>query len=82
MNDNPYSFILTDQPQSMMSIPDAKEVGMELNSLEQIISTWLAARWNAVGKKENINSVLKVKSNMDSGVLWDSEGSRGCTSDT
>ena len=70
VNDNPYSFILTDQPQSMMSIPDAKEVGMELNSLSKSFNM---AGWRVgmlLGKKENINSVLKVKSNMDSGMFY------------
>ena len=35
VNDNPYSFILTDRPQSMLSVPGAMEVGMELNSLSK-----------------------------------------------
>ena len=70
VNDNPYSFILTDKPQSLMSIPDAKEVGMELNSLSKSFNM---AGWRVgmlLGKKENINSVLKVKSNMDSGMFY------------
>jgi LL-diaminopimelate aminotransferase len=70
VNDNPYSFILTDQPQSMMSILGAKEVGLELNSLSKSFNM---AGWRVgmvLGNKENINAVLKVKSNMDSGMFY------------
>ena len=70
INDNPYSFVLTDQPQSMMSVPGAKEVGMELNSLSKSFNM---AGWRVgmlLGNKENINAVLKVKSNMDSGMFY------------
>ena len=70
VNDNPYSFVLTDQPQSMMSVPGAKEVGMELNSLSKSFNM---AGWRVgmvLGNKENINAVLKVKSNMDSGMFY------------
>ncbi|MGA0374397.1 MAG: pyridoxal phosphate-dependent aminotransferase [Flavobacteriaceae bacterium] len=70
VNDNPYSFVLTDQPQSMMSVPGAKEVGMELNSLSKSFNM---AGWRVgmvLGNQENINAVLKVKSNMDSGMFF------------
>ncbi len=70
VNDNPYSFILTDQPQSMLSIPGATEVGMELNSLSKSFNM---AGWRVgmlLGNQENINAVLKVKSNMDSGMFF------------
>ena len=70
VNDNPYSFILTDQPKSMMSVPGANEVGMELNSLSKSFNM---AGWRVgmlLGNKENINAVLKVKSNMDSGMFY------------
>ena len=70
INDNPYSFVLTDQPQSMMSVPGAKEVGMELNSLSKSFNM---AGWRVgmlLGNKENINAVLKFKSNMDSGMFY------------
>lgn len=69
VNDNPYSFILTDKPQSMLSIPGAIGVGMELNSLSKSFNM---AGWRVgmvVGNKENIKAVLKVKSNMDSGMF-------------
>ena len=70
VNDNPYSFVLTDQPQSMMSVPGANEVGMELNSLSKSFNM---AGWRVgmvLGNKENINAILKVKSNMDSGMFF------------
>jgi aspartate/methionine/tyrosine aminotransferase len=70
VNDNPYSFVLTDQPQSLMSVPGAQEVGMELNSLSKSFNM---AGWRVgmvLGNKENINEVLKVKSNMDSGMFY------------
>ena len=69
VNDNPYSFILTDKPHSMLSIPGAIGVGMELNSLSKSFNM---AGWRVgmvVGNEENIKAVLKVKSNMDSGMF-------------
>ena len=69
VNDNPYSFILTDRPQSMLSVPGAMEVGMELNSLSKSfnMSGWRVGM--VLGNKENIKALLKVKSNMDSGMF-------------
>ena len=70
VNDNPYSFVLTDHPQSMMSVPGAKAVGMELNSLSKSFNM---AGWRVgmvLGNQKNINAVLKVKSNMDSGMFY------------
>lgn len=70
VNDNPYSFILTDKPQSMLSIPGAIGVGMELNSLSKSFNM---AGWRIgmlSGKKSVISEVLKVKSNMDSGMFF------------
>ncbi|RPG65218.1 MAG: aminotransferase class I/II-fold pyridoxal phosphate-dependent enzyme [Flavobacteriaceae bacterium TMED121] len=69
VNDNPYSFILTDRPQSMLSVPGAMEVGMELNSLSKSFNM---AGWRVgmvLGNQENIKALLKVKSNMDSGMF-------------
>lgn len=70
VNDNPYSFVLTDQPKSIMSLPGAKETAMELNSLSKSFNM---AGWRVgmvLGNEENINAVLKVKSNMDSGMFY------------
>ena len=70
VNDNPYSFVLTKKPQSILSRPGAKEVAMELNSLSKSFNM---AGWRVgmlCGKESFIQSVLKVKSNMDSGMFY------------
>ena len=69
VNDNPYSMILNDQPMSILSIEGADEVALELNSLSKShnMAGWRLG-WVA-GKKEYIEAVLKVKSNMDSGMF-------------
>ncbi|MDE6346463.1 MAG: aminotransferase class I/II-fold pyridoxal phosphate-dependent enzyme [Muribaculaceae bacterium] len=67
VNDNPYSFILNDNPQSMLSIPGAKDVVIEMNSLSKSHNM---AGWRlgmAASNPTFINWVLKVKSNIDSG---------------
>jgi aspartate/methionine/tyrosine aminotransferase len=69
VHDNPYSFILNDEPMSMLSIPGAIEVALELNSLSKSHNM---AGWRIgmlCGAKERINEVLKFKSNMDSGMF-------------
>lgn len=68
VNDNPYSFILNDEPTSILEIEGAKDVCIELNSLSK---TFNIAGWRigmVIGKETFINSILKVKSNMDSGM--------------
>ncbi|MBT1709918.1 aminotransferase class I/II-fold pyridoxal phosphate-dependent enzyme [Fulvivirgaceae bacterium PWU5] len=69
VNDNPYSLILNDNPMSILSIEGADEVALELNSLSKShnMAGWRLG-WVA-GKKEFIDAVLKVKSNMDSGMF-------------
>lgn len=69
VNDNPYAFILTDQQHSILALPGAKDVALELCSLSkaQNMAGW---RVGAVaGAKEYLASVLRFKSNMDSGQL-------------
>jgi aspartate/methionine/tyrosine aminotransferase len=69
VNDNPYSFILNDEPISMLAIPGMMEVGIELNSLSKSHNM---AGWRIgalLGKPEFLNPVLKFKSNMDSGMF-------------
>ncbi len=70
VNDNPYSFILNDHPKSIMACEGAKDVAIELNSLSKSfnLSGWRVGM--VVGKPEFINNVLKVKSNMDSGMYY------------
>lgn len=69
VNDNPYSLILNDEPISILSVPGAADVALELNSLSKShnMAGWRIG-WVA-GKKEYIDAVLKVKSNMDSGMF-------------
>ena len=67
INDNPYSFILNDAPQSILQVEGATDVAMELNSLSKCLSM---AGWRVgmlIGAPEYIGWVLRVKSNIDSG---------------
>lgn len=69
LHDNPYSHILTEEPLSILSIPGAKDVAMELNSLSK---TFNMPGWRIgmlVGRADWLQKVLKVKSNMDSGMF-------------
>ena len=69
INDNPYSFVLNTNPKSILSIDGAKEIALELNSLSK---TFNMAGWRVgmvLGSESHINSILKVKSNMDSGMF-------------
>ena len=68
-NDNPYSFILNDNPLSILAQPRAKECCLELNSLSKAHNM---AGWRigmVAGDNEIIAQVLKVKSQMDSGMF-------------
>lgn len=69
VNDNPYSFILNDQPLSILAVPGAKDCCMELNSLSKAhnMSGWRIGM--LAGDKDLIQEVLKVKSQMDSGMF-------------
>ncbi len=69
VHDNPYSFILNDQPMSLLSVEGAKEVSIELNSLSKSHNM---AGWRVgmmIASKEVINEVIRFKSNMDSGMF-------------
>lgn len=70
VNDNPYSFILNGSLNSLLKIDGAKEVAMELNSLSKSfnMSGWRVG--TLCGSEANINSVLKVKTNIDSGMFF------------
>lgn len=70
VNDNPYSFVLSNNPTSILSIEGAKECTLELNSLSK---TFNMAGWRVgmvLGSEEHITAILKVKSNMDSGMFY------------
>lgn len=69
VNDNPYSFILNEKPQSILAVKGAREVAIELNSLSK---TYNMAGWRVgmvVGAAQIIQAILEVKSNMDSGMF-------------
>ena len=70
VNDNPYSFILNEHPKSILKEEGAMDVVLELNSLSKSFNM---AGWRIgmlCGSAKNINSVLKVKTNMDSGMFF------------
>ena len=77
VNDNPYSHILYPDPLSILSQARALEYAMELNSLSKSfnIPGWRVGM--LAGNKDYIQAVLRVKSNMDSGMfLGIQEGAR------
>jgi len=70
VNDNPYSFVLNEKPISIFRYNGAKDVCLELNSLSK---TFNMAGWRVgmlVGNYNFIGAVLRVKSNMDSGMFY------------
>lgn len=70
VNDNPYSFVLNKAPKSILKYQGAKNVCIELNSLSK---TFNMAGWRVgmvLGNPEFITQILKVKSNMDSGMFY------------
>jgi LL-diaminopimelate aminotransferase len=69
INDNPYSFILNKEYISILGIDGAKETALELNSLSksQNMAGWRIGM--VAGHSDYIKSILKVKSNMDSGMF-------------
>ncbi|MBI5371705.1 MAG: aminotransferase class I/II-fold pyridoxal phosphate-dependent enzyme [Sphingobacteriales bacterium] len=69
VHDNPYSFILNEHPESLLSTEGAREWVIELNSLSKSHNM---AGWRVgvlCGAKERIEEVLRFKSNMDSGMF-------------
>lgn len=69
VNDNPYSFVLNEHPASILAVPGAKDCCIELNSLSKAHNM---AGWRigmVGGSAEIITEILKVKSQMDSGMF-------------
>ena len=68
-HDNPYSFILNEQPMSLLSVEGAKEVVIELSSLSksQNMAGWRVGM--LIAAEERVNEILRFKSNMDSGMF-------------
>ena len=66
-NDNPYSFILNEHPLSILSIPGAKEICIEMNSMSKAhnMPGWRMAM--LASNAQFVQWILKVNSNLDSG---------------
>ena len=70
INDNPYANILNDSPVSLLVVPGAKDLALELQSLSKAYNM---AGWRVgmvCGSSAHIQDILKVKSNMDSGMFF------------
>ena len=69
INDNPYSFIRNEKPLSILAVPGSKEGCLEMNSLSKAHNM---AGWRlgmVAGDAAYIKEILKVKSQMDSGIF-------------
>jgi aspartate/methionine/tyrosine aminotransferase len=69
-NDNPYSFILNNNYLSILSVEGSMEVALELNSMSKSHNM---AGWRVgmvAGHSEYITAILRVKSNVDSGMFF------------
>ena len=69
VNDNPYSFIRNEQPLSLLAVPGALSCCLEMNSLSKAHNM---AGWRlgmVAGEAAYIKEILKVKSQMDSGIF-------------
>ena len=71
-HDAPYCDVTYDEYQapSLLQIPGADQIGVEFNSLSK---TWNMAGWRigmAVGNREALAALVRVKSNTDSGIFW------------
>ena len=66
-NDNPYSFILNEHPLSILAVPGAKEICIELNSMSTAhnMPGWRMAM--LASNAQFVQWVLKVNSNIESG---------------
>jgi aspartate/methionine/tyrosine aminotransferase len=67
VNDNPYSFILNERPISILSVPGAKEICIELNSLSKSHNMPGWRMGMLISNPDFVKWVLRVKSNIDSG---------------
>ena len=68
-HDNPYAFILNEAPVSILSVEGAKDTALELCSLSKCFNM---AGWRVgavVGHPDYISTIVKFKSNMDSGMF-------------
>ncbi len=69
VHDNPYSFIRNDKPESLLAVPGAMDVAIELNSLSKShnMPGWRVGMMAGDGKR--LGEVIRFKSNMDSGMF-------------
>ena len=70
VHDNPYSFVRNNLQLSILSIPGAKDVAIEMNSTSKGHSM---AGWRVgvvAGRADIISDILRFKSNMDSGMFY------------
>ncbi len=69
VHDNPYCFILNEKPISIFQVEEARDCALELHSLSK---TFNMAGWRVgwvCGNKEHVGNILRVKSNVDSGMF-------------
>jgi len=68
-NDNPYSFILNDEKLSILSVEGSKDCCIEMNSMSKAhnMAGWRMAM--LATNAEFVQWILKVKSNVDSGMF-------------
>ena len=69
VNDNPYSFILNEQPMSLLQVPGAKDCCIEFNSMSKShnMPGWRVGM--CASNATFISWILKIKSNIDSGTF-------------
>ncbi|YCJ93418.1 MAG: pyridoxal phosphate-dependent aminotransferase [Candidatus Karelsulcia muelleri] len=70
VHDNPYSFILNDNPISIFNIKKSKDVSLELNTLSK---SYNMAGWRIgmiAGKKNILENIIKIQSQVHSGMYF------------
>ncbi len=70
VNDNPYSFVLNEEPSSLLAVEGALDIALELNSLSKSFNM---AGWRVgmlLGNEKFLKDVLRVKTQMDSGMFY------------
>jgi aspartate/methionine/tyrosine aminotransferase len=69
VNDNPYSLVLNTEYKSILTFDGAWDVALEMNSLSKShnMAGWRVG-W-VIGQKEYLDTIMKFKSNMDSGIF-------------
>lgn len=70
VHDNPYSFLRNARPESLLAVPGAMDVAVELNSLSKshCMAGWRIGMIGAA--RERIDEIIRFKSNMDSGMFY------------